>query len=596
MDPALIELLRNGKPRDEVAVLLRLAPGAEPAGARIVSRLGSIVTARMARRMIPRIHGEAGVQSMKAPRLYSPDWIIAQQPSESTTDRGPTDDRRPQGLPQTGRGVITALIDWGLDVAHPDFRNRDGTSRVLAFWDQRRRADGRCNNKYGYGWIHNSHAIDDALRQSDPYSAMQYRPSDTSKGPTHGTHTAGILCGNGRGGGPVGMAPEAQIIFVHLADPVEACDNNLGNSVALQEGIDFVAKVAGKRPWVLNLSMGRHAGPHDGTTLIEQGIDAALSISGRACVQSTGNYLTRPIHTQGQLRPGELREIAFHTGEEDGYAHEIDIWYAGRDRISIEILAPSGAFAGCVATGEECRLVVDGQNVGRIYNRRRDPNNHDNEALVLLDAGAVRGSWTLRLRALDVVDGRYHCWVERDPGCSACQPSFEASDVVTSSTTGTICNGFLTVAVGSYNAHEPDRPLASFSSAGPTRDGRMKPDLLAPGVDVLSSRSAPHYAGANDERDVRMSGTSMSSPSVAGTVALMFEAAGRPLPVRETREMLLRTAEPCAGKEQPMRWGSGYLAIEAAIAAASERTVLSQLRSSQWQRDSKLQEHGSTRP
>ncbi len=137
------------------------------------------------------------------------------------------------------------------------------------------------------------------MRQRNPYSLLAYHPADASSGPTHGTHTTGIAAGNGRSGGPSGMAPESDIIFVHLATATGERGDNLGDSVALLEAIDFIARVAGRRPWVLNLSMGRHAGPHDGCTLIEQGMDAALSAApGRACVQSTGNYFSRPIHSQ----------------------------------------------------------------------------------------------------------------------------------------------------------------------------------------------------------------------------------------------------------------------------------------------------------
>ncbi len=291
-------------------------------------------------------------------------------------------------------------------------------------------------------------------------------------------------------------------------------------------------------------------------------MDAALSAApGRACVQSTGNYYSRPIHTQGVLRPGEVRDIGFQTGEEDGFAHEIDIWYAGRDRVTVEVIAPPRKPAG---------RAVAGQNVGRLYNRRRDPNNHDNQAHVYLDATAPRGAWVLRLHGTDVVDGRYHCWVERDPGCSTCQPSFDPADVVSSSTTGTICNGFLTIAVGAYDGHRADRPLATFSSSGPTRDGRLKPDVIAPGVQVLSARSAPRQPTADDPKLARMSGTSMAAPYVAGTVALMFEAAGRPLPVRQTRELLLKAAAPLPTGESQSRWGSGFVDVAQAVAAAAE--------------------------
>jgi subtilisin family serine protease len=570
MDPALLEMVRSGRPLDEVAVLLRLANGEVPNGVRVVARFGAIVTARVTRSAIPLIHRAKEVRSVKAPRLYGPDWMPVSA-EQDDGDMRASDERRPHGVAQTGRGVVVALVDWGMDFAHPDFRRQDGSSRLLALWDQRARSNGRSNNRYGYGWVHDRRAINAALAHRSPYLELAYHPADAGPGPSHGTHTAGIAAGNGRSGGPAGMAPEADIIFVHLATATGERGDDLGDSVALLEAIDFITRVAGHRPWVLNLSMGRHAGPHDGTTLTEQGIDAVLAEApGRACVQSTGNYFSRPIHTAGALRPGEVRDIGFETGEEDGFPHEIDIWYAGRDRITVEVISPSQGLTGHAVTGEEAVLVAGGQKVGRLYNRRRDPNNHDNEAQIYLDASAPRGSWVLRLRGTDVVDGRYHCWVERDPGCSLCQPRFALSDVVHSTTTGTICNGFLSIAVGAYDAHRAERPLAIFSSDGPTRDGRFKPDIVAPGVDVLSARSATRHATVSDSLVARMSGSSMAAPFVAGTVALMFEAAGRPMAVRETREALLRSAEPLTTGEPQSRWGSGYCDVTAAISSAGE--------------------------
>ncbi len=571
MEPALYELIRAGQPDDEVAVLLRLAGGSVPDGVRIVARFGPIATARVRRRAIGSVRAAESVLSMKAPRVYRPDWLPALPAEADDIDLRPGDQRRPERLALTGRGIVVALVDWGLDVAHPDFRNEDGTTRILALWDQRARTSGSSNSRYGYGWVHDWNAINAALRKRDPYAALNYHPADAGPGPTHGTHTAAIAAGNGRGGGPQGLAPQADIVFVHLATAKGERGDNLGDSVALIEAIDFIATMAGPRPWVLNLSMGLCAGPHDGSTLVEQAIDAALAaVPGRSCVQSTGNYFSRPIHTQGVLRPGEIRDIGFHTGDEDGFAHEIDVWYAGRDRVTLEVIAPSDEVSGRVVAGDQNDLIVAGQRVGRLYNRRHDPNNHDNEAHIYIDASAPRGTWTLRLRGVDVIDGRFHCWVERDPRCSACQPAFEPSAVVHSSTTGTICNGFLTIAVGAYDAHRPEHPLATFSSSGPLRDGRLKPDIVAPGVEVLSARSAARQTTPDDPLLARMSGTSMAAPYVAGTVALMFEAAGHPLPVRRTRELLLRVAEPLATGESQARWGSGYANVAEAVAAATE--------------------------
>ena len=94
-------------------------------------------------------------------------------------------------------------------------------------------------------------------------------------------------------------------------------------------------------------------------------------------------------------------------------------------------------------------------------------------------------------------------------------------------TTGTLCNGFRTVAAGAYNGHSANREMAAFSSCGPLRDFRQKPDLVAPGDKVLGARSAPRGEEQPEPSLTRMSGTEFAGAPRDGTIALMFEAAGQ---------------------------------------------------------------------
>ncbi|MCI0394339.1 MAG: S8 family peptidase [Chloroflexi bacterium] len=575
-------------------------PDVIPNGVRVVAHFGQIATCRLPRAAIRRVWADEAVVSLKARRFLTPD---GEHPWRQRSGSG---DRRSLGAGEqggngfslslrssapvrrqhTGRDVVVGIVDWGCDFAHPNFRQADGRTRLLGLWDQTKNRPGLARNaplatnKYGYGLIYTAEAINHALQSSDPYAALGYHPADGDPGGTgaHGTHVMDIAAGNGRAGGRPGVAPEAALLFVHLSTRGVGGRANLGDSVAVLEAIDFIAQAAGGRPWVINLSLGSHGGSHDGTSLVEQGLDAVLLEGpGRAIVGSTGNYYDERIHTSGQLRPGEQRTMVVEVDPADLTANELELWYSGLDRMTVAIHSPGRVFSWWVPLGERAELAVNGQEVGAVYHRAHDPNNGDHHVDLFLYPGGPAGAWEVTLVGDDVVDGRYHGWIERDAGCPHCQTQFRAEDTVLSTNTGAICNGFRTIAVGAYNASSPGQEVAPFSSGGPTRDGRQKPDLLAPGVAILAARSASRTAREYSTLEefssllAEKSGTSMAAPHVTGTIACMFEAAGRPLWIYETRRLLLSSTRPAAGPAaEAHRVGSGYLDIERAIAAAAQ--------------------------
>jgi subtilisin family serine protease/predicted chitinase len=572
MDPRLWELVAEGEHDDEVPAVVRLGRAdALPPHLRPVTQFGMITTVRVRRGTIPQVRSDPAVVSMKAAEFLAPEPVPAPNDALAEFDDGlrPSDHRRPQREQATGRGVVVGVVDWGFDIAHPEFRHPDGRTRLLALWDQSARGGPR--NRYGYGSIHDADAINRALASPDPYRALGYHPGDSD--PTgdgaHGTHVASIAAGNGRSGGPSGVAPEADLVFVQLSTFGPEGNSPLGDSVTLIEAIDFIAATAGARPWVINLSMGRHGGQHDGTTLVEQALDAVLREQpGRALVQSCGNYYDRQIHSAGQLRPGEQRLLCWQIDASDTTPNECEIWYSGSDVLRVGVRSPDGRLAQWLRQGERMPLIHNERTVGAAYHRVHEPNNLDNQIVVILDPQAPAGAWEIALEAENVVDGRFDAWIERDAVCPGCQSRFHPDDDVPTSTIGTICNGFRTIAVGAYNAHTPERPIAPFSSAGKTRDGRLKPDVVAPGVGVLAARSTPR-GGAPAARLTRKSGTSMAAPHVTGTIALMFEVAPRRLRIEETHNLLLSSSQRIVA-EPPLayRVGSGYLAIDAAVQAA----------------------------
>jgi subtilisin family serine protease len=592
MDPALWELYEGGSADDEVRVILRLEEGAEPpATVRVVSRFGPIVTARLRRGDIARTWESDQIVSMKAsvavhfptpheedvPGLDEdtdePDAVLSDG-ADGATAPPPS---LPPPFPENGRGVVVGVCDWGFDFTHPNFRNADGTTRLQALWDQRGSGDPRAPAPFGQGRMFSRSDVNAALATSDPCAALGYHPADadpTGKG-SHGTHVCDILAGNRREpGSEVGLASEADIVFVHLATQRQGELDNLGDSVGLLEGLDFVRRQAAGRPCVLHLSAGKTLGPKLGTTLLERAVDALLlETPGIVLVQSAGNYGGSAMHTHARIGPDRTYVINWMIPQGDRTPNELEIWYSGQDVFDLTLIAPTGQQFD-VALGDKLRLRegvdgIDGANTwGNLYHRRNEPNSGLNHIVAFLYTSAPDGHWRVRLHGRDVVDGRLHAWIERD--AARYQSRFPHWQATSTYTTNTICNSFRAIAVGAFDGTRVGRPPTTFTSRGPTADGRQKPEIAAPGYRIRAARSMPRAGWNGESRLCVKSGTSMAAPAVSGTVALMFQAAGRPLSIHEVRRVLVGTADPPAGPagRTSTQLGFGYLNTAAAVEAA----------------------------
>lgn len=581
MDPELWELLAAGEADDEIAAIVRLHDAdIVPANTRIVTQFGNIATVRMARQQIVEVRNDESVASLKAAKAIGPEQEVPVAEALREEEYNEMfDRRRPPGLEARGRGCVVGVIDWGLDIANPAFRDENGRTRLLALWDQRG-ANSETNNRYGYGTIYTSDDINDALAAANPYDALGYSPftSDSLGTGTHGSHVAGIAVGSRVANLPSGVADLADIVFCHLDSRGSSGLSDLGSSVTILEAVDFILHAAEERPCVINLSVGRTAGQHDGLSLVEQGLDAAVSLApGRCIVQSAGNYYDHRTHTSGQLLPNGRHDLHFYIDPRDQTLNEIEVWYPGRDEFLVALSSPDGEVRVQTRLNENIPTFLGEEKIGHVYHRKDDPNNHKNHVNVFLYPDAPSGMWTLSLTGENVVDGQYDAWIERDEVGRGSQPRFPVEEAVALSTTGTICNGFETIAVGAFDMRSPILALGSFSSSGPTIDGRPKPNLIAPGIAVLSTRSTPRHAEAGSGRWARKSGTSMAAPHVAGTVACMFEVAGRPLEIQETRRLLLGSADPIAGPgDTAQRVGNGRLNIARAVANTQQYVTQSQ--------------------
>lgn len=587
-DPALVEELRTGSADEELSVIVRLSdPNALPPGARVITRFGDIATVRVEKDRLQELAESATVRALEASRNLRPSHQDEEGWHDDAIDEGDESEdhdpsrepsgntRRPDGVQGTGKNILVAVLDWGVDPCHPAFQHEDGSTRIISLWDQRGTAGTGPGNRWGYGRILTREDIDRALRSDDPYRELDYHPAEAggSRG-AHGTHVLDIAAGSGLAGGMPGVAPEADLVFVHLARTTDVLgEGNLGDSASVLEALDHVFSIAGERPCVVNMSVGAHGGPHDGETLVELGLDRAVSLApGRAVVNSAGNYRTRRAHTMGRVTPGEPKTIPFRVPHNDTHDSELEVFYPSIDQFTAEVIGPDETVLARLVPGQDSAMVVAGTPVGHVYHRVRYGTGGDHHIDVLLRPDAPGGVWSLRLIGESVYDGRYHAWIERDRGL---QPTFLDPDVVTSSTTGTLCNARLSLTCGCVNAYAEPPILATFSSGGPTRDGRVKPELVAPGSRIRAARSTPRGA-APGARYVSKSGTSMAAPHLAGTVALMYEAAGIPLEIYDTRALLFASADPSPFFARAFpgpdlhRFGYGMLDIVAAERAARD--------------------------
>lgn len=189
-----------------------------------------------------------------------------------------------------GRDVITAIIDSGIDYFHPDFRNENGSTRILALWDQtlQPREGEKPPYEFRRGVEFDREDIDRALAAGSEAEGFQIVPSRDTSG--HGTHVAGIAAGNGRAsaGRYTGVAPESELLVVKLG---YAGENAFPRTTELMTALDYVVQKAleYRKPAAINISIGNTYGGHSGTSLLETYIDDISNYGRNVICVGSGN-------------------------------------------------------------------------------------------------------------------------------------------------------------------------------------------------------------------------------------------------------------------------------------------------------------------
>jgi subtilisin family serine protease/predicted acylesterase/phospholipase RssA len=524
-----------------------------------------------------------------------------------------------------GEGVLIGIVDvQGFDFAHPDFADGNGGTRFVRIWDQggnaRRPPSAPGSSGFDYGAEFEKHHLDKAIAKAEELGipAVELEAQSQMAPGSHGTHVASIAAGNH------GVCPNAFIagVLVSLSDEDLDRRGTFSDSTRIAHAIDYLLRVAeelriehglDRVPVSINVSLGTNGHAHDGSSAISRWIDAALSAPGRCVSVAAGNagqhvaefegdlgWVMGLIHTAGELPATSaagsgsdhvIEWVVVGNGRVDISENELELWYSPQDRIAVSVTSPSGERIGPVDPREfvENKELRDGSFLS-IYNELYHPANGCNTISIYLSpflsqqgvVGIATGTWKVELHPIEVCDGRYHAWIERDdprrqgrigPREAWRFPSyFSDASAVDRSTVSSLACGHAVVSVA--NLDEAKSAISITSSQGPTRDGRNKPDIAAPGTDILAANG---FAGEGDPW-IEMSGTSMASPYAAGIAGLML-AVEPQLSSAQIGAIMQRTATSLQEGSCDWRDDAGYGRLQpdaclAEAASAQERKDL----------------------
>ncbi len=422
----------------------------------------------------------------------------------------------------TGKGVLMAVIDSGIDYFHDDFRNEDGTTRILELWDQ------------ALDKVFTAAEINNALEAESRAEAREILPSVDGSG--HGTSVAGIAAGNGREseGAYRGVAFESELLVVKLG---AAREEGFPRTTELMRGVDFVVRraVEMRQPLVVNISFGNTYGSHDGTGLLETFLNDIGNYGQTTIVVGSGNEGATAGHVSGNFpaaggRGGrgagstggerssrenygtvrsELSVAPYETGV------SVQLWKDYTDRFTVTLETPSGERLGPLSEQLGPVRFRYRRTQVLVYYGKPGPFSVAQEIYFdfVPDEGnyVESGIWTFILEPQRIVQGRYDFWLPSSAVLNFATRFLES----TPDTTLTIpSSAAKVITVGAYNSITDS--YADFSGRGFTRmTDQVKPDLCAPGVGLMAPGNGGGYRS--------VTGTSFAAPVVAGSAALLMQ-------------------------------------------------------------------------
>lgn len=400
----------------------------------------------------------------------------------------------------SGRGMLVAVLDSGIDYTLDDFRNPDGTTRIAALWDQT------------LDRVFTAEEINAALETGSRAKARELVPSFDAGG--HGTAVAGIAAGNGRGssGAYRGVAYESELLVVKLGT---AMPGGFPRTTELMRAVNFavIKAVELGKPLAVNISFGNTYGSHDGTSLLETFLNDIGNYGRTTIVVGSGNEGAAAGHTSGRLRMGMQQQIELSVAPyETGLS--VQLWKSYVDEFTIRLQTPSGQVLGPLQSqlGPQRFLYRDMQIL--VYYGKPNPYSQAQEIYFdFIPSGNYleSGIWSFLLEPVRIVVGDYNLWL---PSAGILNSSTNFLFPTPDTTLTIPSTAAKVITVGAYNSDY--QAYADFSGRGFTRlTNQVKPDLVAPGVGLMAPRSGGGYEA--------VTGTSFAAPVVTGSVALMMQ-------------------------------------------------------------------------
>lgn len=478
-------------------------------------------------------------------------------------------------LPYTGKGVIVGIIDQGIQLDHINFYDSNGNLRIKRFWNQTG-TKGTPPDGFNYG--------SEYITQSE-IESVKY---DTDNG-THGVHVAGIATGGYNGCDYYGVATESDIVFVSYD----------GYTASISDAIAYIKDYATDegKPVVINISIGGVLGPRDGSSDFDVIADN-LQTDGCILVGAAGNGGDTKSHVSKTLTSNNdklktfmpcLYKLANYTSQNIDY---IEIY--GNENTNLKLTLSlynkqTGLYESqsSVVSTQFSQGIVYTLNAGivgtiEVYSEII-PTTRKPHILIVKSLTQNSENYAIEMSVASSKNNTIHAWSYMDVFENYDKDSYTLGDsnYSVNEVGGT---GKKIISVGSYVSKDifggVVGGISSISSKGPTTDGRMKPEVTAPGEGVISSYSnssnisqSSYYkpyldfgttVSANNETYYygAMSGTSMSAPFVTGVIALWLQV--RPtLSSEEAKEIIAKTStedEYTGDLTQPSYvWGHGKI-------------------------------------